>query len=208
MADVNITEKWFVSARDKTDNKKLFGFSFARLMEAGGATLRDGIHELYIYKCEDRVRLESSSYLKLPSSARDTSVQISSTPNSPGAFSRSSKESVYIHTLLCSTKLTQNGKSFVHQLVRDILFWEFLFKINPFTRNQYQLFAPILYRLVPPPIDTLLVCVSIHLYCILYVFLHLVFPLIIYSVSLFLKFWNGSFSCSLLTHVGRVAQSV
>ena len=91
-------------------------------MEAGGATLRDGIHELYIYKCEDRVRLESSSYLQLPSSARDTSVQISSTPSSAGVFSRTSKESVYIHTLLCSTKLTQNGKPFMHQLVRDILF--------------------------------------------------------------------------------------
>ncbi|XP_033610429.1 dedicator of cytokinesis protein 3 isoform X2 [Cryptotermes secundus] len=96
------------STRDKTDNKKLFGFSFARLMEAGGATLRDGIHELYIYKCEDRVRLESSSYLQLPSSARDTSVHISSTSSSIGAFSRSSKEAVYVHTLLCSTKLTQN----------------------------------------------------------------------------------------------------
>jgi len=123
MADMNIAEEWFVSARDKTDNKRLFCFSFARLMEAGGATLRDGIHELYIYKCEDRVRLESSSYLQLPSSARDTSVQISSTPSSAGVFSRTSKESVYIHTLLCSTKLTQNGKPFMHQLVRDILFW-------------------------------------------------------------------------------------
>ncbi|XP_021925130.1 dedicator of cytokinesis protein 3 isoform X3 [Zootermopsis nevadensis] len=96
------------STRDKTDNKKLFGFSFARLMEAGGATLRDGTHELYIYKCEDRVRLESSSYLQLPSSARDTSVHISSASTLAGAFSRSSKESVYVHTLLCSTKLTQN----------------------------------------------------------------------------------------------------
>lgn len=104
----------FVSARDKTDNKKMFGFSFARLMEAGGATLRDGTHELYIYKCEDRLRLESSSYLQLPSSARDTSVHISSSSTSVGTFTRSSKESVYVHTLLCSTKLTQNGKLFLH----------------------------------------------------------------------------------------------
>jgi hypothetical protein len=116
MVNVNIAEEWIVSARDKTDNKKLFCFSFARLMEAGGATLRDGTHELYIYKCEDRARLESSSYLQLPSSARDTSVQISSTSSSAGTFNRTSKESVYIHTLLCSTKLTQNGKPFVHQL--------------------------------------------------------------------------------------------
>jgi len=141
MAHVNIAEEWFVSARDKTDNKKLFGFSFARLMEAGGATLRDGTHELYIYKCDDRARLESSSYLQLRGSARDTSVHNSSTSSSAGAFSRSSKESVYIHTLLCSTKLTQNGKPFMHKLVKDILFWEFLFKMKPFTKNQYQLVA-------------------------------------------------------------------
>nr|CAD7460974.1 unnamed protein product [Timema tahoe] len=93
------------STREKTDNKKLFGFSFARLMESGGATLRDGQHELYIYKCEDRTRLDSSVYLQLTSSAVDTTVAISSTNS---AFSRSSKETVYIHTLLCSTKLTQN----------------------------------------------------------------------------------------------------
>jgi len=79
------------------------------------------MHELFIYKCEDRARLESCSYLQLPSSARDTSTHISSTSSSAGAFSRTAKESVYIHTLLCSTKLTQNGKPFMHQLVRDIL---------------------------------------------------------------------------------------
>ncbi|PSN57625.1 hypothetical protein C0J52_00521 [Blattella germanica] len=95
------------STRDKTDNKKLFGFSFARLMEAGGATLRDGSHELYIYKCEDRVRLETSSYLHLPSSSRDTNVHVSSSTPA-GSFTRSSKESVNVYTLLCSTKLTQN----------------------------------------------------------------------------------------------------
>ena len=76
-------------------------------MEAGGATLRDGMHELYIYKCEDKARLESSAYLHLPSSARDPVT------NSVGVFTRSSKESVYVHTLLCSTKLTQNGKNCV-----------------------------------------------------------------------------------------------
>lgn len=41
-----------ISARDKNE-RKLFGFAFARLMEASGATLRDGAHELYVYKCDD-----------------------------------------------------------------------------------------------------------------------------------------------------------
>ncbi|XP_053971096.1 dedicator of cytokinesis protein 3 isoform X2 [Hylaeus volcanicus] len=89
------------STREKND-KKLFSFAFVRLMEPGGATLQDGLHELYIYKCEDRSKLDSLSYLSLPSSAREPNVS-----GSP-AFSRSPKETVMVHTLLCSTKLTQN----------------------------------------------------------------------------------------------------
>ncbi|XP_051163357.1 dedicator of cytokinesis protein 3 isoform X2 [Leptopilina boulardi] len=89
------------STRDKND-KKLFAFAFVHLMEAGGATLQDGQHELFIYKCEEKSKLESSNYLSLPSTPRD--------PNYPGIppFSRSPKEAVFITTLLCSTKLTQN----------------------------------------------------------------------------------------------------
>jgi hypothetical protein len=62
-----------VSAREKND-KKLFAFAFVRLMEPGGATLQDGPHELYIYKCEERAKLDSLSYLSLPSSAREPSA--------------------------------------------------------------------------------------------------------------------------------------
>lgn len=95
-------------AREKADNKKLFGFSFARLMETGGATLCDGPHELYIYKCEDRSRLNDPQvYLSLPSGARETADGIGQTTST--TFGRSHKETVFINTLLCSTKLTQNG---------------------------------------------------------------------------------------------------
>ncbi|XP_008557599.1 dedicator of cytokinesis protein 3 isoform X2 [Microplitis demolitor] len=90
------------STREKSD-KKLFDFAFVRLMEPdGGATIQDGLHELYIYKCEERAKLDSLSYLSLPSNARE--------PNCPGVppFTRSPKEAVFITTLLCSTKLTQN----------------------------------------------------------------------------------------------------
>ncbi|XP_014603723.1 PREDICTED: dedicator of cytokinesis protein 3 isoform X1 [Polistes canadensis] len=89
------------STREKND-KKLFAFAFVRLMESGGATLQDGTHELYIYKCEERAKLDSLGYLSLPSCARE--------PSATGAtsFARSPKEAVFIHTLLCSTKLTQN----------------------------------------------------------------------------------------------------
>ncbi|XP_052125383.1 dedicator of cytokinesis protein 4 isoform X2 [Frankliniella occidentalis] len=93
------------STREKADNKKLFGFSFVRLMEPGGATLGDRSHELYIYKCEDRSRLNDPQvYLSLSSGAWEGIGQSNST-----AFGRSHKETVFINTLLCSTKLTQNA---------------------------------------------------------------------------------------------------
>ncbi|CAG9138455.1 unnamed protein product [Plutella xylostella] len=94
------------STRDKTE-RKLFGFSFARLMEVSGATLRDGAHELYVYKCDDPSKLTSASYLSLPSCAGDTARPPPAAGAAP-SFQRSSKENCTISTLLCSTKLTQN----------------------------------------------------------------------------------------------------
>ncbi|XP_063821052.1 dedicator of cytokinesis protein 4 [Ostrinia nubilalis] len=94
------------STRDKNE-RKLFGFSFARLMEASGATLRDGAHELYVYKCDDPTKLSSASYLSLPSCSTDT-IRLPSSNGVVASFQRSSKENCTINTLLCSTKLTQN----------------------------------------------------------------------------------------------------
>lgn len=92
------------STRDKTE-PKLFGFSFARLMEPSGATLVDGTHELYVYKCEDLAKLLSASYLKLPSYQNDEQAQ----QDASSVFHRSTKEGFYMRSLLCSTKLTQNA---------------------------------------------------------------------------------------------------
>lgn len=100
---------FLISAREKND-KKLFGFSFARLMDKDGATIQDGQHELYIYKCEDPSKLDSCSYLLHPCSGKDTAVSQDSAP--VPSFSRSNKEYVQVRTLLCSTKLTQNGNFF------------------------------------------------------------------------------------------------
>ncbi|XP_047526510.1 dedicator of cytokinesis protein 3 [Vanessa atalanta] len=94
------------STRDKNE-RKLFGFSFARLMEASGATLRDGAHDLYVYKCDDPSKLLSGSYLSLPSCANDT-ARSPATNGVLATFQRSTKENCIISTLLCSTKLTQN----------------------------------------------------------------------------------------------------
>ncbi|XP_050087293.1 dedicator of cytokinesis protein 3 isoform X2 [Anopheles aquasalis] len=92
------------STRDKSD-PKLFGFSFARLMEPGGATIADGAHELHVYKCEDILKVQPNVYLRLPCSAADRHSQ----GDSPSPYHRSSKEAFYVRTVLCSTKLTQNG---------------------------------------------------------------------------------------------------
>ncbi|KAL7022521.1 hypothetical protein ACKWTF_012281 [Chironomus riparius] len=92
------------STRDKSE-PKMFGFSFARLMEHDGATIADGGHELFVYKCEDHSKLQGGHYLKLPCSVSDEQAS----PDVIPMFPRSSKETVFIKTLLCSTKLTQNG---------------------------------------------------------------------------------------------------
>ncbi|KAK6638497.1 hypothetical protein RUM43_006764 [Polyplax serrata] len=91
------------STREKTDNKKLFAFAFARLMSKNGATIKDNTHELFIYKCEDKTKLNPEQYLKLPSNPNEVAEMSSS-----GGYSRSSKEVFHVTTLLCSTKLTQN----------------------------------------------------------------------------------------------------
>ncbi|XP_011184777.2 dedicator of cytokinesis protein 3 isoform X2 [Zeugodacus cucurbitae] len=92
------------STRDKSD-PKLFGFSFARLMDPSGATLTDGQHELYVYKCEDLAKLHAGNYLKLPSKPKDPHAKV----DCSSIFHRSSKEVFVVKSLLCSTKLTQNA---------------------------------------------------------------------------------------------------
>ncbi|ALC45637.1 spg [Drosophila busckii] len=92
------------STRDKSE-PKLFAFSFARLMDTSGATLGDGQHELFVYKCEDPVKLQAASYLRLPCRHRDAQAKL----DCVSCFSRSSKEVFVLRSLLCSTKLTQNA---------------------------------------------------------------------------------------------------
>ncbi|XP_026880343.2 dedicator of cytokinesis protein 4 isoform X2 [Electrophorus electricus] len=98
------------STKEKGE-KKLFGFSFVPLMQEDGRTLPDGTHELIVHKCEETANLqESSRYLKL--SFSKASLQ-------PGQNQtiKNSKESFWILSQLCSTKLTQNGD------MLDLLKW-------------------------------------------------------------------------------------
>lgn len=99
-------------ARDKADNKKLFGISFARLMEPEEATLQDGIHELFIYRCDERTKPHPVDYLGLAASVHESSTWTIS-PEPGSVFTCSHKEIMTVRTMLCSTKLTQNGMNII-----------------------------------------------------------------------------------------------
>ncbi|XP_053487199.1 dedicator of cytokinesis protein 4 [Ictalurus furcatus] len=98
------------STKEKGE-KKLFGFSFVPLMQEDGRTLPDGTHELIVHKCEETANLQDlSRYLKLPFSKASLQPGTNQTM-------KSSKESFWMLSTLCSTKLTQNGD------MLDLLKW-------------------------------------------------------------------------------------
>ncbi|KAF5891017.1 dedicator of cytokinesis protein 4 isoform X1, partial [Clarias magur] len=98
------------STKEKGE-KKLFGFSFVPLMQEDGRTLPDGTHELIVHKCEETANLQDlSRYLKLPFSKASLQPGTNQTM-------KNSKESFWILSTLCSTKLTQNGD------MLDLLKW-------------------------------------------------------------------------------------
>uniref|UniRef100_A0A3B5A8L1 Dedicator of cytokinesis 4b n=1 Tax=Stegastes partitus TaxID=144197 RepID=A0A3B5A8L1_9TELE len=97
------------STKDKGE-KKLFGYSFVPLMQEDGRTLPDGTHELIIHKCEENTNLaDCSRYLKQPFSKANL-------PSNNQTL-KGTKESFWITSFLCSTKLTQNGD------MLDLLKW-------------------------------------------------------------------------------------
>uniref|UniRef100_A0A3Q2CXQ0 Dedicator of cytokinesis 3 n=1 Tax=Cyprinodon variegatus TaxID=28743 RepID=A0A3Q2CXQ0_CYPVA len=94
------------STKDKGE-KKLFGFAFTPLMREDGTTLSDEIHELYVYKCDENATFSNQGlYLSLPCCKEDFNSCPSLPANLP--FQRSPKETFWVSTILCSTKLTQN----------------------------------------------------------------------------------------------------
>uniref|UniRef100_A0A3Q3WAR4 Uncharacterized protein n=1 Tax=Mola mola TaxID=94237 RepID=A0A3Q3WAR4_MOLML len=96
-------------SRDKSE--KPFGMAFVRLMRGDGTTLRDGRHELIVYKADMKKAEDAKVYLSLPA----TWVEVEDKERQTGKqFHHSgvipvTKDSFQIATLTCSTKLTQNG---------------------------------------------------------------------------------------------------
>ncbi|RWS31375.1 hypothetical protein B4U80_06775 [Leptotrombidium deliense] len=111
------------SNESKDKNEKHFGFSFIKLMNEDGTTLKDQRHDLLLYKIDSRRFDEndpSMNYLSLPSTRNEldylwktSNTQIS---NYKALYSQYNvagltlvpKDTFEISTVICSTKLTQN----------------------------------------------------------------------------------------------------
>uniref|UniRef100_A0A8D3DHF7 Dedicator of cytokinesis 1 n=1 Tax=Scophthalmus maximus TaxID=52904 RepID=A0A8D3DHF7_SCOMX len=100
------------SSQDSKDkSEKIFALSFVKLMRYDGTTLRDGEHDLIVYKAEAKKMEDSSLYLNLPATKLELEEKGYSTTgkNTHNLGNCTiSKDSFQIATLVCSTKLTQN----------------------------------------------------------------------------------------------------
>uniref|UniRef100_A0A8C6WXT2 Dedicator of cytokinesis 5 n=1 Tax=Neogobius melanostomus TaxID=47308 RepID=A0A8C6WXT2_9GOBI len=95
-------------SRDKSE--KPFGMAFVNLMRADGTTLKDGRHELIVYKVDGKKSEDAKVYLGLPATWSDVEERERQTGKQfhhTGAIPVT-KDSFQITTLTCSTKLTQN----------------------------------------------------------------------------------------------------
>ncbi|XP_067100852.1 dedicator of cytokinesis protein 1 [Osmerus mordax] len=100
------------SSQDSKDkSEKIFALSFVKLMRYDGTTLRDGEHDLIVYKAEAKKLEDSSLYLSLPATKLELEEKghLATGKNTQVLGNCTiSKDSFQISTLVCSTKLTQN----------------------------------------------------------------------------------------------------
>uniref|UniRef100_A0A3B5AFA0 Dedicator of cytokinesis 5 n=1 Tax=Stegastes partitus TaxID=144197 RepID=A0A3B5AFA0_9TELE len=95
-------------SRDKSE--KPFGMAFVRLMRGDGTTLKDGRHELIVYKVDVKKAEDAKVYLTLPATwaeVEEKEKQMGKQFHHSGVIPVT-KDSFQIATLTCSTKLTQN----------------------------------------------------------------------------------------------------
>ncbi|XP_075412609.1 dedicator of cytokinesis protein 5 [Tenrec ecaudatus] len=96
-------------SRDKSE--RAFGVAFVKLMNPDGTTLRDGRHDLVVYKGDNKRMEDAKFYLTLPGTRvemEEKELQASKALTNFTPSKDSTKDSFQIATLICSTKLTQN----------------------------------------------------------------------------------------------------
>ncbi|CAH1257698.1 DOCK1 [Branchiostoma lanceolatum] len=96
------------SMEEKDRKEKIFAIAYVQLMMQEGTTLRDGKHDLAVYKCERNKPDEAKVYLSLPAMDRQGVTNNNSKSTLHAGSLSLSKDSFQIQTLGCSTKLTQN----------------------------------------------------------------------------------------------------
>ncbi|KHJ41068.1 hypothetical protein D918_08844, partial [Trichuris suis] len=103
------------SNESKDKGERPFAVSFIRLRQSNGTVIKDGRHDLVVYRLAAKIEESDFSYHTLPATRADlemsglSNVSSRSHIQSPtGAFAISPKDCFTINTIVCSTSLTQN----------------------------------------------------------------------------------------------------
>ncbi|XP_078309827.1 dedicator of cytokinesis protein 3-like isoform X4 [Crassostrea virginica] len=99
------------STKASKAEKKLCGFAFMRLTDEEDIVIKDALHNLCIYKCEDPNKIKYERYKTMPFLVEDWGVQRQSVLISKSLpYIRSPRETMQVSTKLTSTKFTQTSE--------------------------------------------------------------------------------------------------